>query len=569
MGIALPFQVVIYSVAHNDSAPVLLSRICLRFEGGLRDIVLIHDSEVKPQATAAGTNSQLYEPLLHKGGDESLAGASELTFSPGQKKVFLLEALPLDAGFVTLSHVMLCVTTDRFDFDISISNPDQLRQEQLWVNNARGLSKVPLASDGAIAINILPKPPKIRIELPNLVKAYFTNEHVALDLQVVNDEEEVSDVNLEVKLLGSEEEIPSALRWATADDESADAPSQDIELSFPKLLSLSSPLGHIKPGESQKKTLLFRASPQTADISMEIQARYHLISDAETPISRTLLADMHFMRPFEANFDFKPQIQPQAWPSYFQINDSNADPTPTGLIQNWAMTASIASFASTPLLIESTELQLLTLHENTLCQISAQEPASEPTLLPPTSMHETHFTLHLQKPTLDDRRTTYADFQLLITWRRNTPTPGSPINTTLLPIPELVIPFGEPRVLASARTIPSKHQEQQQPPIIELSYTIENPSMHVLAFSIGMDASEEFAFSGPKATAVQLVPLSRHTVRYLLLPLKGAKWIAPQAKIVDVHWNKILKPLATEGLRSDRRGVLIWGGEGEGKGEGG
>ena len=82
--------------------------------------------------------------------------------------------------------------------------------------------------------------------------------------------------------------------------------------------------------------------------------------------------------------------------------------------------------------------------------------------------------------------------------------------------------------------------------------------MHVLSFSISMEASEDFAFSGPKATAVQLVPLSRHVVRYKLLPLMKGKWISPQIKVLDVHWNKILKPVATGDMKSDRRGVLIW-----------
>ena len=554
MGITLPFQVVLRSMAHEKYKPLVFSQICLKFNGGLRDVAINHDSEVESQATTADNSTQLYKLFLQKTQHEGLAGSGDLTFSPGQTKVFSLKALPLDAGYVNLSRIALCVTTDRFDFDISISNPDQLRQDQVWVSSGRELSKIPLGSEGSTAITILPKPPKLRIELPNLAKAYFTNEHVALDLYVINDEEEDSNVNLEVKLLGSEEEIPSALRWATADDGSEETPSDGIELTLAKRLSLSSALGQIKPTETRRKTLYFRASPQTADVSMEIHARYHLVSDLETPISRTLLADMHFMRPFEANFDFRPQIQPQAWPSYFQMHDPDEDSTPTGLIQNWAMTASIASFASSSLLIEAVSLQLIAIHENATCHITPKDPPSEPITLLPSDMHERHFALELQKPTLDDRRTTYADLQLHITWcRDNNPISQSPSNSIVLPIPEFVVPFGEPRVLASAHT-----NRAQEPHIIELEYTIENPSMHVLTFSVGMDASEEFAFSGPKATAVQLVPLSRHTVRYTILPLRKAKWIAPVAKIVDVHWNKMLKPIATAGLRSDRRGVLVW-----------
>ena len=94
--------------------------------------------------------------------------------------------------------------------------------------------------------------------------------------------------------------------------------------------------------------------------------------------------------------------------------------------------------------------------------------------------------------------------------------------------------------------------------LVHLDYTLENPSMHFLTFNLTMEASEHFAFSGPKTTVVQLLPISRHTVRYNLLASKRGLWIQPQLTVVDTYFNKTLKVLPTENMRSDKKGLLIW-----------
>jgi len=82
--------------------------------------------------------------------------------------------------------------------------------------------------------------------------------------------------------------------------------------------------------------------------------------------------------------------------------------------------------------------------------------------------------------------------------------------------------------------------------------------MHFLTFNLTMEASEHLAFSGPKMKAVQLVPLSRHTVRYNLLAFKQGLWIQPQLTVVDTYFNKSLRVLPTDGMRADKKGILVW-----------
>jgi len=563
VGIALPFQIVISSSAHEISTPLRLAEIYLKFVGGLRDTRILHDDSAEVQASTADAQRQLYEVSLQKSTDDVLVGKGELTFTPGCAKVFSLAALPLDAGNAELSTVTLHLVNKRFDLAISVSSHEQLRQDHSWAAKATTLFRTPLYRDRSLSVDVLPKPPKMQIQLPNLAKAYFTDEHIKLDVHVINDEDQDAIVDLDVRLLGQEEEMPAGMRWALVADELVEGQNQEHTEGGQDGRAnehlLTTALGNMTHLETRKHSVLFQAKSQTAECSLEVKARYHLASEPETPISKILSIDLHFMRPFEANFQFRPGISDEPWPSYFHLPNSsddlstnaNKETSAEGLTQKWILTAAIAPFASHPLIIEAIELQMVNIHEKAVCRIY-QDPSGAFDLveLSPNDIHSHTFNLDLQKLSLDDRLTTYLDLQLLLTWRRD--IPSSPSTTTILPVPELMVPFGEPRVLASVKPCKSKAH------LINLDYTIENPSIHLLSFNVGMDASEEFAFSGPKATAIQLVPLSRHNVRYRLLPLVKGKWISPQVKIVDVHWNKLLKPVATGDMKSDRKGILLW-----------
>ena len=50
--------------------------------------------------------------------------------------------------------------------------------------------------------------------------------------------------------------------------------------------------------------------------------------------------------------------------------------------------------------------------------------------------------------------------------------------------------------------------------------------MHFLTFSLAMEASDQFAFSGPKLSKISLTPMSRRTVEYDLLLLDTASLLS-------------------------------------------
>ena len=551
VGEALPFQIAVTSSAHQKSRPISLSHLLLVFTSGLRSVEIRNDSHGGYERLTEDGLVQFYAPSLRKEASGTLQGACNLEISPGSTKVLSLTALPLDAGEIEVSKISLCVEAKQFEFEHAISGSDHLTQQYLWITDGEGLLKGEKKSERSTTIEILPKPPKIRIELPNVLKAYFTGEHVSIDIRVRNEEEEDSDVNIEVSFLDQADPTP-VLRWAATPRDTTDAVDQK------QLGSLKTSLGAIRPSETRRLTVEFQAKPETAQCTLDIQCRYFLLSEPETPVSKSVSVDMHFMRPFEANFDYVPQVQDEPLSNYFHMSAietpgplSSRDAGPAEVKQRWAATAVITSFASTELTIKAVQLQLATTPQKAACDISPDVDSSLlPARLSPQSILKRQFILDLQKSSFEDQQTTYFDLQLRITWQRD--VPHAPSATAILPLPELVASFGEPRVLVSAS------QDNTSLNAILLDYMIENPSMHVLSFNITMDANEDFAFSGPKAISVQLVPFSYHVIRYTLLPLVRGKSIYPQIKIVDVHWNKMLKVHASHGMKSDKRGVSIW-----------
>ena len=321
--------------------------------------------------------------------------------------------------------------------------------------------------------------------------------------------------------------------------------------------TLKASLGVMFPSAKQQLSVYFQAGPEMAEHMLKITANYSLLSCLDTPISKVVSVDLHLIRPFETTVDFRPQPFDGAWPSYFNISETDAEHgapdggrEAIGLSQRLAASVAIASLAPTDLFLEAIALQLHGQLERAICNIRPDEDLNPTaTTLSPQQVQQRRFIMDLQALTLDDCHNTHFDLQLQIIWRRDT---AGPLVTTYIHLSELVIPFGEPHVLAAVKG------DRSQCVAMPLEYVIENPSHHVLSFSIAMEASEDFAFSGPKAASVQLVPFSRHVLQYTICPLVHGVWINPQIKIIDIHWNKLLKVIATGDTKDTKRGISIW-----------
>ena len=545
VGEALPFQVVLTSQAHRSSKAIKLSYLRLAFEGGMRNIELQHNPQIDCHTASLDGLVHFYTPALQKANSDCLQGSSDLILFPASSKIFSLAALPFDASRIEVSRISLCVREEDFDFEFILPGDEIPHQDCTWALNGNTLCQSKTQSERSTLVEVLPKPPKVRIELPNLSKSYFTGEHILLSIQVSNEEDEESSVDIEINL-HDQDTSSLILHWGTVEEDTDPAVDENTKGT------LKTSLGLMASAEKRFLTFNFQSGVKPAAHTLEIIAHYCLLSDPDTPVSKAVSIDMLIVRPFEANFDFAPQIHEKQWSSYFHVDEEMKTPdTAVGLCQRWTVTAAIASFAPIDLVLEAADLQLAAPPEKVVCTIWPNDDnSSAAATLPPQEIQERRFSMDLQKTGFEDCRTSCFDLQLRIIWRRD--IAGAPTAIAYLQLPELVIPYGEPRVLASASL------ERAKPGRVHVNYVIENPSMHVLSFSVTMEASDDFAFSGPKATSLQLVPHSCHAIRYTLLPFVHGRWIEPQVKIIDEHWHKTLKVNVTGDIKGSKRGILIW-----------
>lgn len=570
VGEPLQAQLTISSYASQNSAPIKLSDVKIVFEGCLRPVKLHsdqnEDSDIASQSCIQAIS--LREPSSPgdevqspTGGFAALVGIADLTIGPSQTKVFNLTCIPREAGEARVASIAMRIEEDNFELAYVITDLE-MRDSFWWQQTKTGVSRRRIGKDRDTGrCKIMPKPPKIRISTPNLKDTYYTNERVALRIGIHNEEDEAADVSAELRLFGSPESIIK-LQWLDGEGSSEPPASGSETPTEGPSHFLKRSIGVLERSADKDLTIVLADTHDAAKYALEISTVYHLVRDVQTPIIKTITVDISFVRPFEANYEFLPRIHPQPWPNFFAVGDelvgNDSTPTPGGLIQRWCLNSKVVSFALEPLVIDQVSLKLLSISAGAVCNTEPESLVSPSTpRIGPEELRESNFSLDIQKLTLGDRRPTSLNFALEITWRRRasgaeTSDDEGNATTSILEIPRFVVPMGEPRVLSSASASSSLSG------LIQLEYTLENPSTHFLTFNLMMEASEHFAFSGPKTTVVQLVPLSRHTVRYNLLAAKRGLWIQPQLVVVDTYFNKTLRVLPTGDMRADKKGILVW-----------
>ena len=440
-------------------------------------------------------------------------------------------------------------------FELICSNPglEDNTRPTWWISAGSKLKSRRLGRASGTTVKVLPKPPKMEIRLPNLRTHYYTDEPIHLDIEILNKEEEETEATIEVRLLGRNMDA-LAYSWV---NRGASSPMKEIPPSLDGSSDVDLPghiVGRLQQDATTIETIRFQAPSEPADYALEVKVLYHLLSEPDIPVSKTMIADLLFNGPFETSYILSPRVHPDPWPSYFNVQEARANDTDGtaafGTAQKWQLRAKIASFAEDALVIKDMALKTHTIHGGATCEVTKEfDPADIP--MKPEEINERSFCIDSTKIDLEERRPTALDMSLDIAWQRFGDE-GNPTVTTSLSIPRIQLQSSEPRVLASilrSNTIPW---------LIHMDYTLENPTMHFLTFEMSMEASEEFGFSGPKLQVLHLLPMSRQTVKFNIYPLVSGAWITPQMRVFDRYFNKTLRVQATDGLRLDKTGVSVW-----------
>ncbi|KAG0649795.1 Trafficking particle complex subunit 11 [Hyphodiscus hymeniophilus] len=549
VGELCPSQLAVTSVALPTSVPITMTEIRIEFEGSMKPIILRHDSSAQDPSPELLTLRKVsldetQEQSSGRDGRPAMSGETCLTFRAGRIRVFQFGSLLREAGEARAISATFVIASDFFDLEYVQTFSERTSTPDIWWGE--NSSKRKLVRNNAFAITILPKPPKMEFHFLELQEHYYTNEEVKLQLEVVNGEDADSITDLEVHLLGESAPLLT-LRMAGSSNKPDNSDEGNSHSKFA--------LGNIAAAASCIVELLIPPIDLPAVYELTMKTSYNLVSDLETPVSRSMSTQLTIINPFEANYDFSPRIHPDPWPSFFTHDEKDDKPEeidPRGLSQKWRLTSRYFSFAAEDLIVEDLNVEVLGTNGGIHCYAKKAFSIPEAGIrVRPKSLEEAEFDVFTQKISLDDRGTATLDVSLAIRWRRD--EEGSTINTTILGIPRLLVSSSEPRVLGAVSysgTVPS---------MLHFDVTIENPSNHFLTFGVSMEPSEKFAFSGVKQSTLQLVPLSRRTMRFRLLPFSRGDWIGPiRCVIRDKYFQKVLKIAPTEGMRLDKDSIYIW-----------
>ena len=531
-------QLSLVSRASKRSTPLTLSAVTVTV-GTSKAVKIAHNSEVTGDAEELVDLSGTLEDSVG-----SLLAKANLTLHPGQRRIFDLQLTFREAEVFRIKQASIYVITEQFSLEHIFTDEELLRLDALFMKPDNGsLETRLLPHTDTTAVTVLPKPPKVQILAHGLRKQYYTDELIRLVVEILN--EEADAVQGEAKArIGDEAEDWLPLRWA---DEHEPATTEGD--SYPTKAPAVKSIEEIQPAGIGKDVLLFKAPPEPTKTTLAIDVDYTLSADRSTALRKTLMLDLHFAIPFEVKFSFGPLLYRDPWPSYFDARMGSTHDQAGGIPQLWRLGSQVHSLATEDILIRDVKPIVDNVIGDSTASVHNYEPTDNETF-GPGQVDRFTFELLTQKYTLDDRRPTTVESTLAITWSHD--KDSEPV-TTRLPVPRLTLPVSEPRVLCTlAEGSPAQSEWDAT-----LQYHIENPSTHFLTFALTMEATEEFAFHGPKYRTLSLAPLSRHKVEYRIAlqdPLENAlalvdvegeekegTWIWPSLQVIDSYYQKTLR----------------------------
>lgn len=520
--------------------PLVLSSVGLIIDA-MRNIEILHEGDVP-----AGRFTAL--SLIET--SDQLRASTNLVLKPRETRVFDMPLVFREAQIVKLQEAIISVSTEKFSIRHSFSDP-VLLPSSVWTSEANDeLVSADLYRDDTATVEVLPKPPKLQIVLHGLHQHYYIGEQVRLGIEIVNGEADAVIGSIGQTVV-AQDDIVLASNFGTSESPSPNKNEQMSSTARHRLDGLES-------SAVTKLNLHIDAPAEPIPHTLTIDVAYALGSEPDTPLKKTIVAELNYVTPFEAKFNFGPLVHPEPWPSYFDPSPlSSPEDNAGGIPQRWRLGSLITSVAADEIVVKSAAMIVDQPNSDTDFRV-LESSADEDQPISPGSKFDKSFQILTQKISLDDRRPTIMELSLAVTWSRD--AKSAPC-TTKIAVPRLNIPSSEPRVLCVA-----SGSEDHDTDVV-LKYHLENPSMHYLTFSVTMEANEDFGFSGPKHKALSLAPFSRHEISYNLL-VHGARdlsdgqgqWIWPVLQVVDSYFQKSLRVQAAgPGVRIDpQRGLGVW-----------
>lgn len=323
---------------------------------------------------------------------------ADLTIRPGETKVFCTASVLREAGTAKITHATFEMIEASFDLDVEFPFGDESTAGAVhplpgakgiigsgsvggskgwWTKVGDRVRSIPLHAPTPHVVTVLPRPPKMEVFPEGLGKGVYIDELVNLGLKVLNGEDDDAEVEIEVKILGWPDEggelpsfpgVESGLLMFIAAPVITWHPhsGEPVQTSIYKL-------GTLKPSTAITLPFTFQSSPTPIDCTLEISLRYHLVSDPETPIRKTMSVEMPIINPFHATIDWSVAVHPDPWPDCFSIPDETFDEVTgkggdikpvLGITHRWTFSAAVMNVGEDVVKLEGFELPIQVLSGN-------------------------------------------------------------------------------------------------------------------------------------------------------------------------------------------------------------
>lgn len=548
VGDALDCQLMLTSNIDPPSTALSISSITIRLSNS-RTITLAHSAETSVADTELLTLSSTED---HDA--EHLTFRADLSFPASRRRIFGFQLLFREAIDIEITEASISFEGQGFTINHTFTRDAIHNLDSFYVAKKGGSTEIlSMSHKDTTAVTVLPKPPKVILVQTEPQKTFYAGELIRLSITLSN--EEAGAVEGKVSVIStSSSDDSQPLAWTIDEAKHPHEDGSNNTEHDPVTQTIS------KIEVSDSRQLLLFAKPTDEPLRTEVQVtlEYNVVSDKSTPLKKSLTVAIDIVMPLDARFNFGPLLYEGDWPSYFSTGSGQGQ----GIPQRWRLGCQLQSSASEDFIVR--EIKPLVDHVigDSAAVASAAQLTEDQMFFPGRSERYT-LELSTTKHSLDDRRPTTVDCSLAVTWSRKESKESA---TTYLPIPRLTLPVSEPRVLCTvAASQPNDEWDGT------LRYHIENPSTHFLTFAVSMEATEQFAFSGPKSRALSLAPLSRYQVEYHISLQEEAEtqssaekdgcWIWPALQVTDSYYQKTLRVHpGGPGVRLDDKqniGVLV------------
>ncbi|KAI8374513.1 Gryzun, putative trafficking through golgi-domain-containing protein [Radiomyces spectabilis] len=437
----------------------------------------------------------------------------DLGITSHQKKVIQAAIFPKECGQIKMVGIYLDLISAHWNIALHypldtkvVENEPPSRRKWLEESKVGDNPKFKLLGGrGELhEVRIMQKPPRIDIKAAHHTPALL-NEHYKVCVAITNRESESILGKLSVTMKNIEGAVNGD--FVSFDDGSAEMKQGMSELD----------LGTIASGETVTKEIYLHGDEVSGSRLVTMTVGYTMSSTGKSNplIEKTELVRIPFVAPFDTKFEL----------CTLSEKPSHATSPVLDKAERWLVIAAIKCCSAWDLEIQDIQLEFLTVdHPNVQTKLLSGVEGFHPQQWKTGHVYNADYLFRLVTDDLTEPQPPIPIGSIAIYWRRH--GEKQQYAKTLIPLP--TIQSQQPSLVVMA-DVPAEIYVGEP---FTLTYTVDNPTVHLAEYTASMELSEAFVFSGYKQLKSRVLPLSRCSYDFTCYPLIAGKVKLPRLKVI-------------------------------------